>query len=129
MRKKNCSGATLIEVVVAFLLLTAIMLYGAAFFVYGGRSNARGREKGAALQLAAAHVEYLKTIPCSSIPLASVATTSSTETGGMLFTRNQVAYVVPNTYTIITESITWASPQSAQTYEVDFHTIISTPLQ
>jgi Tfp pilus assembly protein PilV len=126
-KRLGTSGTTFVEVIIAMIIFSLIMLYGLSFFVYGNRSGARAREKKFAMQMAMNDIERVKTSSYASIPVLNTGTTTY---AGLIFTKIQTAQAVNTAqekYTTVIESVTWISGGGAGN-SVSLRTIISEPL-
>jgi prepilin-type N-terminal cleavage/methylation domain-containing protein len=123
MYKKK--GVTLVEVMVAIVIFTIVMVGGFVFFFFGRSYIAHSNHQRMALELTKEKIEMWKGSTYASIP--STQNESSISLGGVQFTRNTSAPETHDTdgsvYKQLTITTSWQ--ERGSTYNVQLLTIIA----
>jgi len=119
-RKSN--GFTLVEVLVAMVILSISLLALAGLMTTTTRNNAAGGHLTEAATFAQDKLERLRVTPLVNIPLNITTTDNPVGSTGITYTRSWTA--VPNiafpnnTLDTITITVTWVDPTSLQNHSI-----------
>lgn len=107
---KTTGGFSLIEVMVSVVILAISLLFGLSFFSFGHKDTAAGKHTTYALQLAKDHLEYMRSLDYTGIPVSSNTTHSSY---GVTFSRQFSSRVKIGTendeYRVLSVTVTWTA--------------------
>jgi prepilin-type N-terminal cleavage/methylation domain-containing protein len=126
-RKSN--GFTLIEILVALVILSISLLALAGLMVTTTRNNAAGGHLTEAATFAQDTLERLRVSPLSSIPLNVTTTDNPVGSTGITYTRSWIAVAnIPapdNTLDTITITVSWIDPAKLQPHSISLISAIS----
>ena len=126
---KESKGFTLIEVLVALVILSISLLALAGLMVTTTRNNAAGGNLTEAATFAQDMLERLRVSPLSAIPLNVTTTDNPVGATGITYTRSWIA--VPNTpapnntLDTITITVSWIDPAKLQPHSISLISAIS----
>ncbi len=118
-QRKSMAAFTLIEVMVAILIVTIVVAGGSFLFVMGRGQIAQQKRYRVATQLAAQKLEELKATVYASI----VSDSNSTSLEGISYTIDTTVVDVNSSYKTSTVTVSWE--QADTTHNVSLVTIIS----
>ena len=121
--KKNNSGVTLIEVIIAMLIVTIIALVSTTFFILGKKGTMDAKKASYALQLAEDKVEFFKSTAYSSITSSALETFTRFGTDFARFYVASELYTYDERYKVVGISITW--PTDGKSKSMNLFTIIA----
>jgi prepilin-type N-terminal cleavage/methylation domain-containing protein len=126
---KQERGFTLVEILVALVILSIALLALAGLMATTIRNNAAGGHLTEAATIAQDTLERLRLSPLNSIPLGIMTQDSCVGSTGIVYTRNWTA--VPNipfpnnTLDTITITVTWVDPTKLQNHSISMVSGIS----
>ena len=121
-RNRKSNGFTLVEVLVAMVILSISLLALAGLMTTTTRNNAAGGHLTEAATFAQDKLERLRVTPLVNIPLNITTTDNPVGSTGITYTRSWTA--VPNipfpnnTLDTITITVTWVDPTSLQNHSI-----------
>jgi len=126
---RNTNGFTLIEILVALVILSIALLALAGLMVTTTRNNASGGHLTEAATFAQDTLERLRVSPLNTIPLNIMTQDSCTGSTGIIYTRSWTA--VPNipfpssTLDTVTITVSWVDPIKLQPHSISIVSGIS----
>ena len=122
----NRNGFSLIEILVALVILSIALLALAGLMVTTTKNNAAGGHLTEAATFAQDTLERLRVSPLSSIPTGVMIQNSCVGSTGVTYTGSWTA--VPNsssTLDIITITVNWVDPAKLQPHSISMRTTVS----
>jgi prepilin-type N-terminal cleavage/methylation domain-containing protein len=116
---KKSKGFTLIEILVALVILSIALLALAGLMLSTTRNNAAGGHLTEAATFAQDTLERLRVSPLSSIPTSVMIQNSCTGSTGIIYTGSWIA--VPNssnTLDTITITVNWVDPVKLKPHSI-----------
>jgi prepilin-type N-terminal cleavage/methylation domain-containing protein len=123
---RNRNGFTLIEILVALVILSIALLALAGLMVTTTKNNAAGGHLTEAATFAQDTLERLRVSPLSSIPTGVMIQNSCVGSTGVLYTGSWIA--VPNStnsFDKIQISVSWTDPVKGQPHSISMNTTVS----
>ena len=116
---KKSKGFTLIEVLVALVILSIALLALAGLMATTTRNNAGGGHLTEAATFAQDTLERLRVCPLNTIPTGIMTQDNCTGSTGIIYTRNWTAVQnATNTLDTITITVTWVDPAKLQNHSI-----------
>jgi prepilin-type N-terminal cleavage/methylation domain-containing protein len=124
---RNRNGFTLIEILVALVILSIALLALAGLMVTTTKNNAAGGHLTEAATFAQDTLERLRVSPLSSIPTGVMIQNSCVGSTGVLYTGSWRASVPNSSSTLDRISITvnWVDPAKLQPHSINMITTVS----
>jgi prepilin-type N-terminal cleavage/methylation domain-containing protein len=124
---RNRNGFTLIEILVALVILSIALLALAGLMVTTTKNNAAGGHLTEAATFAQDTLERLRVSPLSSIPTGVMIQNSCVGSTGVLYTGSWRASVANSSSTLDRISITvnWVDPAKLQPHSINMITTVS----
>ena len=123
---RNRNGFSLIEILVALVILSIALLALAGLMVTTTKNNAAGGHLTEAATFAQDTLERLRVSPLSSIPTGVMIQNSCVGSTGVTYTGSWTA--VPNsssTLDTITITVNWVDPAKLQPHSISMRTTVS----
>ena len=123
---RKSKGFTLIEILVALVILSISLLALAGLMVSTTRNNATGGHLTEAATFAQDTLERLRVAPLSSIPTGVMIQNSRVGSTGIVYTGSWTA--VPNsgsTLDTINITVNWVDPARLQPHSIKMMTVVS----
>lgn len=123
---RNRNGFTLIEILVALVILSIALLALAGLMVTTTKNNAAGGHLTEAATFAQDTLERLRVAPLSSIPTGVLIQTTGAGSTGIIYTGSWTA--VPNssgTLDRISITVNWVDPAKRQPHSINMITVVS----
>ena len=123
---RNRNGFTLIEILVALVILSIALLALAGLMVTTTRNNASGGHLTEAATFAQDTLERLRVSPLSSIPTGVMIQNSCVGSTGVLYTGSWTAVANSgSTLDTITITVNWVDPAKLQPHSISMITTVS----
>jgi prepilin-type N-terminal cleavage/methylation domain-containing protein len=123
---RNRNGFTLIEILVALVILSIALLALAGLMVTTTRNNATGGHLTEAATFAQDTLERLRVSPLSSIPTGVMIQNSCVGSTGVLYTGSWTAVAnSSSTLDTITITVNWVDPAKLQPHSISMITTVS----
>ncbi|MGZ3595349.1 MAG: type IV pilus modification PilV family protein [Syntrophales bacterium] len=122
----NRNGFTLIEILVALVILSIALLALAGLMVTTTKNNAAGGHLTEAATFAQDTLERLRVSPLSSIPTGVMIQNSCVGSTGILYTGSWIAVTnSTNSFDKIKISVSWTDPVKRQPHSISMNTTVS----
>ena len=123
---RNRNGFTLIEILVALVILSIALLALAGLMVTTTRNNATGGHLTEAATFAQDTLERLRVSPLTSIPTGVMIQNSCVGSTGVLYTGSWTAVANSgSTLDRISITVNWVDPAKLQTHSINMRTTVS----
>jgi len=123
---RKSKGFTLIEILVALVILSISLLALAGLMVSTTRNNATGGHLTEAATFAQDTLERLRVAPLSSIPTGVMIQNSSVGSTGILYTGSWTAVATSGgILDIINITVNWVDPARRQPHFIKMKTVVS----
>lgn len=123
---RNRNGFTLIEILVALVILSIALLALAGLMVTTTRNNATGGHLTEAATFAQDTLERLRVSPLTSIPTGVMIQNSCVGSTGVLYTGSWTAVANSgSTLDTITITVNWVDPAKLQPHSISMITTVS----
>ena len=123
---RNTNGFTLIEILVALVILSIALLALAGLMVTTTKNNAAGGHLTEAATFAQDTLERLRVSPLSSIPTGVMIQNSCVGSTGILYTGSWIAVTnSTNSFDKIQISVSWTDPVKSQLHSISMNTTVS----
>ena len=122
---KKSKGFSLIEVLVALVILAIALLALAGLMVSTTRNNASGGHLTEAATFVQDTLERLRVSPLTAIPLNVTITDNPVGATGITYTRSWTAVGSSSTLDTITITVSWVDPAKLQPHSISMISAVS----